>query len=76
VVDGQKFGLPGEAVMGKGASEQSQPGRHAARARDRHRVENSIKGKLIFTCCLSGETGKHDAIQSVVEARACAPTWR
>ena len=26
-----------------------------------------INGKLIFTCCLSGETGKHDAIKSVVE---------
>src|SRR5262249_32970811 len=26
-----------------------------------------IKGKLIFTCCLSGETGKHDAMRSVVE---------
>jgi len=26
-----------------------------------------IAGKLIFTCCLSGETGKHDAIKSVVE---------
>jgi acetylornithine deacetylase/succinyl-diaminopimelate desuccinylase-like protein len=26
-----------------------------------------LAGKLIFTCCLSGETGKHDAIKSVVE---------
>src|SRR6516162_2871153 len=25
------------------------------------------KGKLVFTCCLSGETGKHDVIKSVVE---------
>src|SRR6202043_2669599 len=27
----------------------------------------AVAGKLIFTCCLSGETGKHDAIRSVVE---------
>jgi acetylornithine deacetylase/succinyl-diaminopimelate desuccinylase-like protein len=27
----------------------------------------AIAGKLIFTCCLSGETGKHDAMRSVVE---------
>jgi acetylornithine deacetylase/succinyl-diaminopimelate desuccinylase-like protein len=29
--------------------------------------QTPIAGKLIFLCCLSGETGKHDAIQSVVE---------
>src|SRR4029078_11956524 len=27
----------------------------------------ALAGELIFTCCLSGETGKHDAIRSVVE---------
>src|SRR5882672_7910620 len=68
VVDGQKFGLPGEAVMGKGASEQK-----ANLAAMLHALETviasktPIRGKLIFTCCLSGETGKHDAIRSVVE---------
>ena len=68
VVDGAKYGLPGECVMGKGASEQK-----ANLAAMLHAMETviasgaSIKGKLIFTCCLSGETGKHDAIKSVVE---------
>ena len=68
VVDGAKFGLPGEAVMGKGASEQK-----ANLAAMLHALETviasrvPITGKLIFTCCLSGETGKHDAIKSVVE---------
>lgn len=69
VVDGAKHGLPpGEAVMGKGASEQK-----ANLAAMLHAMETvvasgtPIKGKLIFTCCLSGETGKHDAIRSVIE---------
>src|SRR2546426_10326920 len=68
VVDGAKYGLPGEAVMGKGASEQK--GNLAAMLHALETVIASkapIKGKLIFTCCLSGETGKHDAIKSVVE---------
>jgi succinyl-diaminopimelate desuccinylase len=68
VVDGAKYGLPGECVMGKGASEQK-----ANLAAMLHAMETviaskvPIAGKLIFTCCLSGETGKHDAIRSVVE---------
>jgi len=68
VVDGAKYGLPGEAVMGKGASEQK-----ANLAAMLHALETvlasniAVRGKLIFTCCLSGETGKHDAIKSVVE---------
>jgi len=68
VVDGAKFGLPGECVMGKGASEQK-----ANLAAMLHAMEiviarkAPITGKLVFTCCLSGETGKHDAIKSVVE---------
>jgi acetylornithine deacetylase/succinyl-diaminopimelate desuccinylase-like protein len=68
VVDGSKFGLPGECVMGKGASEQK-----ANLAAMLHAMEvviasaAPIAGRLIFCCCLSGETGKHDAISSVVE---------
>jgi acetylornithine deacetylase/succinyl-diaminopimelate desuccinylase-like protein len=68
VVDGAKYGLTGECVMGKGASEQK-----ANLAAMLHAMETviaskaAITGKLIFTCCLSGETGKHDAMRSVVE---------
>jgi acetylornithine deacetylase/succinyl-diaminopimelate desuccinylase-like protein len=68
VVDGATYGLPGECVMGKGASEQKATLAamlHAMEAVIASRV--TIKGKLVFTCCLSGETGKHDAIRSVVE---------
>jgi acetylornithine deacetylase/succinyl-diaminopimelate desuccinylase-like protein len=68
VVDGAKYGLPGECVMGKGASEQK-----ANLAAMLHAMETVIAsetpttGELIFLCCLSGETGKHDAIRSVIE---------
>jgi succinyl-diaminopimelate desuccinylase len=68
VVDGAKYGLPGECVMGKGASEQK-----ANLAAMLHAMETviaskaPIAGRLVFICCLSGETGKHDAIKSVVE---------
>src|SRR5262249_38827361 len=64
VVDGAAYGLPGECVMGKGASEQK-----ANLAAMLHAMEvviaskAAINGKLIFTCCLSGETG----MRSVVE---------
>src|SRR5215813_6949876 len=68
VVNGAAYGLPGECVMGKGASEQK-----ANLAAMLHALETviasgtPIAGKLIFLCCLSGETGKHDAIKSVIE---------
>src|SRR5262249_25581180 len=74
VVDGAKYGLPGECVMGKGASEQK-----ANLAAMLHAMEiviaSSIElpGRLIFTCCLSGETGKHDAIMSTVEHLGVRP---
>ena len=68
VVDGATLELPGEAVLGKGASEQK-----ASMAAMLHAMETVIasdlpvKGKLVFLCCVSGETGRHDAIKSVVE---------
>src|SRR5262249_39139145 len=60
VVDGAPYGLPGECVMGKGASEQK-----ANLAAMLHAMEIviasgvPIAGRLVFVCCLSGETGKH-----------------
>jgi acetylornithine deacetylase/succinyl-diaminopimelate desuccinylase-like protein len=68
VVDGTPYGLPGECVLGKGASEQK-----STVAAMLHAMEVAIAskakitGKLIFVCCVSGETGKHDAIKSVIE---------
>lgn len=68
VVDGATLDLPGEAVLGKGASEQK-----ANMAAMLHAMETVIasdlpvNGRLVFLCCVSGETGRHDAIKSVVE---------
>lgn len=68
IIDASQYGLPGEAVLGKGASEQK--GTMAAML---HAIEAvgdagiAIDGRLLFICCVSGETGKHDAIRHVVE---------
>lgn len=65
---GAKYGLPGEVVLGKGASEQKAD--MAAMLEAMRAILASgaqLKGRLIFVCCTSGETGKHDAIRSVVE---------
>lgn len=74
VVDGTKYGLPGECVMGKGASEQK-----ANLAAMLHAMETVISGgmefsgQLVFTCCLSGETGKHDAMMTTVQHLGMRP---
>src|SRR5205807_8130118 len=68
VIDGTPHGLPGEAVLGKGASEQK--GTMAAMLHAIEAVRASgiaLAGKLFFVCCVSGETGKHDAIRNVAE---------
>jgi acetylornithine deacetylase/succinyl-diaminopimelate desuccinylase-like protein len=68
VIEATAHGLPGEAVLGKGASEQK--GTMAAML---HAIEAvraagiALQGRLVFVCCVSGETGKHDAIRNVVE---------
>jgi succinyl-diaminopimelate desuccinylase len=68
IIDGRPHGLPGEAVLAKGVCEQKATMSamlHAIEAALRSGVE--IKGRGHFVCCLSGETGRHDAIKSVVE---------
>jgi acetylornithine deacetylase/succinyl-diaminopimelate desuccinylase-like protein len=68
VIDGSAHGLPGEAVLGKGASEQK-----GTMAAILHAIEAvkaaaiALDGTLYFICCVSGETGKPDAIRNVVE---------
>ena len=62
VEDGAAYDLPGEVVLGKGASEQK-----ANLAAMLHAIETVIaarlpvNGRLVFVCCVSGETGRHDA---------------
>ena len=68
IIDATPHGLPGEAVLGKGASEQK--GTMAAMLHAIEAVRDAqcaIDGRLVFVCCVSGETGKHDAIRHVVE---------
>lgn len=68
VIDATAHGIPGEAVLGKGASEQK--GTMAAMLAAIEAVRAArvpIEGRLVFVCCVSGESGKHDAIRHVVE---------
>lgn len=68
VIDGVPHGLPGEAVLGKGASEQK--GTMAAMLHALEAVRGAgidVDGRLIFVCCVSGETGNPKAIRHVVE---------
>jgi acetylornithine deacetylase len=68
VADGAPYGLSGEVVLGKGASEQK--ANMAAMLVAMEAVLASgvpIQGRLVHVCCVSGETGSHAAIRSVVE---------
>jgi acetylornithine deacetylase len=68
VRDGKPYGLPGEVVLGKGVSEQKAVMTAMLIAMEALiKAKVRITGRLVFLCCLSGETGKHDAIRSVVE---------
>lgn len=68
VIDGSPWGLPGRAVRGRGASEQKGTMAamlHALEAVKRAGIE--LHGRLTFVCCVSGETGREDAIRQVVD---------
>src|SRR5437868_15460663 len=68
VRDGAAHGLPGEVVLGKGLSEQKAPLAAillALEALLASRIE--ITGRIVFFCCVSGETGRHDAIRCLIE---------
>ena len=68
LIDGRPHGMPGEAVLGKGASEQK--GTLAAVLHAIEAVRDAtvaLDGRLVFLCLVSGETGKPDAIRHVIE---------
>ena len=68
VVDGRPYGLPGEAVVGRGASEQKATlAAMLSAVKGVVRCGEPIDGLLWFVCCTSGESGRHDAIRHVVE---------
>jgi acetylornithine deacetylase len=68
VADGAPFGLSGEVVLGKGASEQKANMAAMLVAMEAVlRGGHALAGRLVHICCVSGETGSHAAIRSVVE---------
>ncbi len=68
VIDGAPFGIAGEVMRGRGASEQKGTLAAMLHALDAvHAGGIPISGTLHFVCCVSGETGKIDAIRNVVE---------
>ncbi|MGH6738309.1 MAG: M20 family metallopeptidase, partial [Bradyrhizobium sp.] len=68
VRDGTAYGLPGEVVLGKGVSEQKAPLAAILLAmRSIRACGVPLKGQLVFLCCVSGETGRHDAIHSILD---------
>ena len=74
VLDGAPFGLPGPVVRGRGASEQK--GTMAAMLHALDALVASgvpLHGCLHVVCCVSGETGKLDAIRHVVEVEGLRP---
>jgi acetylornithine deacetylase/succinyl-diaminopimelate desuccinylase-like protein len=69
VRDGAPYGLPGEVVLGKGLSEQKAPLAAILLAmRSVIATKAPLSGQVVFLCCVSGETGRHDAIKSIIEA--------
>jgi acetylornithine deacetylase/succinyl-diaminopimelate desuccinylase-like protein len=68
VRDGAPYGLPGEVVLGKGLSEQKAPLAAILLALQSILAARvPISGQVVFLCCVSGETGRHDAIRSIIE---------
>jgi acetylornithine deacetylase/succinyl-diaminopimelate desuccinylase-like protein len=69
VRDGAPYGLPGEVVLGKGLSEQKAPLAAILLAlQSIVSAKVALSGQVVFLCCVSGETGRHDAIKSIIEA--------
>jgi acetylornithine deacetylase/succinyl-diaminopimelate desuccinylase-like protein len=69
VRDGKPYGLPGEVVLGKGLSEQKAPMAAILLALETILAcDVPLTGQLVFVCCVSGETGRHDAIRSIIES--------
>jgi acetylornithine deacetylase/succinyl-diaminopimelate desuccinylase-like protein len=68
VRDGAPYGLPGEVVLGKGLSEQKAPLAAILLAlQSILAAKVPLAGQVVFLCCVSGETGRHDAIRSIIE---------
>jgi acetylornithine deacetylase/succinyl-diaminopimelate desuccinylase-like protein len=74
VVDGAAYGLPGECVMGKGASEQK-----ANLAAMLHAMEVVIPRSTASSSSLAASRARPASTmrcEAWSRARVCAPTWR
>jgi acetylornithine deacetylase/succinyl-diaminopimelate desuccinylase-like protein len=70
VRDGKPYDLPGEVVLGKGLSEQKAPLAAILLALESMVASRiNVTGQIVFVCCVSGETGRHDAIRNLIEER-------
>src|SRR5262249_26026213 len=59
---------PGEVVLGKGLSEQKAPlAAILVALQSIFQCHAAVTGRLVFVCCVSGETGRHDAIRNLIE---------
>jgi acetylornithine deacetylase/succinyl-diaminopimelate desuccinylase-like protein len=68
VRDGAPYELPGKVVLGKGLSEQKAPLAAILAAMEALTGSGiAVTGRLTFLCCVSGETGRHDAIRHLLE---------
>jgi acetylornithine deacetylase len=68
VRDGARYELPGEVVLGKGLSEQKAPLAAILVALETILACGvALTGRLVFCCCVSGETGRHDAIRNLID---------
>jgi len=70
LVDGKDHGLPGKAIIGRGLCEQKAGMAAmltAVKAVCAAGIE--LEGELLFVTCTSGETGKHDALRSIISEK-------
>lgn len=71
VIDGAPHGLPGEAILGRGLCEQKADMSAMLTAVKAVLATNTpLDGELVYICCTSGETGKHDAIRTALTESA------
>jgi len=65
----------GKAVRGRGVAEQKTALAAACGAMARFVAEGDHKGRLIFALTTAGETGRHDAVASVMDSLGQAPQF-
>src|ERR1700686_3346468 len=61
--------MDGQRLLGQALSEQKAPLAAILVALEAMFASGvALKGQMVFLCCVSGETGRHDAIRSIIES--------